>query len=197
MNHEVNKSLRKKYLNAANIITFMRIVGTAVLLFQKPMSSLFLAVYTFTGLTDAFDGIVARKTGTASEFGSRLDSVADLLFYGVMLIKLLPVLWAALPREIWCAVAVILLVRLCAKEAAQLLLALLLALGHAALLLLAAYVAEGTVLIGHRIVLTTVGALHRLTSQGDLFGFHLVSSFRAGFSPQKTGLSLQFGHDTP
>lgn len=114
MNHEVNKSLRKKYLNAANIITFMRIVGTAVLLFPKPMSSLFLAVYTFTGLTDAFDGIVARKTGTASEFGSRLDSVADLLFYGVMLIKLLPVLWAALPREIWCAVAVILIVRLCA-----------------------------------------------------------------------------------
>ena len=38
------------------------------------------------------DGIVARKTGTASEFGSKLDTVADIVFVAVCLIKMLPVI---------------------------------------------------------------------------------------------------------
>ena len=38
------------------------------------------------------DGTVARKTGTASEFGSRLDTIADVVFVAVCLIKLIPVL---------------------------------------------------------------------------------------------------------
>ncbi len=38
------------------------------------------------------DGTVARKTGTESEFGSKLDSTADLMFVTVCLLKLLPVL---------------------------------------------------------------------------------------------------------
>lgn len=38
------------------------------------------------------DGTVARKTGTASDFGSKLDSIADFVFVAVCLIKLLPVL---------------------------------------------------------------------------------------------------------
>ena len=42
-------------------------------------------IYTFAGLTDVLDGWLARKTGRASEFGARLDSVADLLFYSVLL----------------------------------------------------------------------------------------------------------------
>ena len=43
------------------------------------------------------DGAVARKTGTVSEFGSKLDTFADLVLTAVCMIKLLPVL--ALP--IW------------------------------------------------------------------------------------------------
>ena len=38
------------------------------------------------------DGTVARKIGTANEFGSKLDSVADIMFVTVCLIKLIPVL---------------------------------------------------------------------------------------------------------
>ena len=38
------------------------------------------------------DGIVARKTRTASEFGSKLDTVADIVFVTVCLIKMLPVI---------------------------------------------------------------------------------------------------------
>lgn len=117
---EENKNLKNKYLTAPNIITLMRIVGTVALVFIKPLSPLFFAVYTFTGITDAFDGFIARKTGTASEFGARLDSIADLLFYSVTLVKLLPILWASLPREIWYAVAAVLIVRLCSYLTAAL-----------------------------------------------------------------------------
>lgn len=104
--------------NIADTVTALRIAASAVLLFLPLQSVGFLAVYTLTGLTDAMDGWLARKTGTASEFGARLDSVADLLFYGVLLLRLFPVLWQRLPVEIWYAVAVIILVRLAAYAAA-------------------------------------------------------------------------------
>ncbi|MGN1235256.1 MAG: CDP-alcohol phosphatidyltransferase family protein [Christensenellaceae bacterium] len=103
---------RKMIRIGVNGITTLRIVGTIGLLFLRPMSPLFLVVYTLTGLTDALDGWLARKTGTASEFGARLDSIADLLFYAVMLVGLLPVLWKMLPLAFWYAITVVLAVRL-------------------------------------------------------------------------------------
>lgn len=100
--------------NIADTITASRIAGSLCLIFLSPGSLGFFAVYTLTGLTDALDGWLARKTGSASPFGARLDSIADLLFYTVMLIRLMPLLWAALPVQIWYAVAGILLLRLSA-----------------------------------------------------------------------------------
>ena len=104
----------KKFQTAANSITLLRIVGSIGLLFPAPMSPLFLGIYTLTGLTDVLDGWLARKTGTTSDFGARLDSMADLVFYAVMLIRFFPVLREALPLHIWYAVAGVLLVRLSA-----------------------------------------------------------------------------------
>ena len=37
----------------------------------------------YAGLFDAFDGVVARFTGTSSKFGVELDSLADLVSFGV------------------------------------------------------------------------------------------------------------------
>ena len=88
----------------ANCITALRILGTVGLLFLPWFSAEFYLVYTLTGVTDALDGWVARKTGTTSPLGARLDSCADLLFYGVMLCRLFPVLYALLPESIWLAV---------------------------------------------------------------------------------------------
>ena len=50
------------------------------------------------------DGAVARKTGAVSELGSRLDTIADIVFVAVCLIKLLPVLHVPLWLYIWIAV---------------------------------------------------------------------------------------------
>ena len=64
------------------------------------------------GLTDALDGWYARRLGLCSPLGSKLDSIADLLFYGVMLLRLFPLLYGYLPRQIWYAVAAIAALRL-------------------------------------------------------------------------------------
>lgn len=104
--------------NMADTVTSVRVAASLILLILPLRSAWFLVVYTLTGLIDALDGWLARKTGTVSEFGARLDSVADLLFYGVLLLRLFPVLWQALPAMIWYAVAAVVLVRLAAYAVA-------------------------------------------------------------------------------
>lgn len=100
--------------NAADSVTMARMALAVVLVFLPLKSWGFHVVYALAGLTEAMDSWLARRTGTASDFGARLDSIADLLFYGVLLIRLMPVLWASFPAGIWMALAAVLLVRLAA-----------------------------------------------------------------------------------
>lgn len=106
--------MQEKFKDLPNSITVMRMVGTVSLLFTKPMSLLFYIVYTIAGLTDVLDGFIARKFKVTSEFGAKLDSIADLMFYSVMLILLIPVLWVRLNKSIWIAVLIALVFRLTA-----------------------------------------------------------------------------------
>ena len=94
----------KRFLSLPNILTSARIVCAALMPFFALPSTGFYVVYTFGGLTDAVDGTVARKLKLESEFGAKLDSVADLLFYAVMLLKLLPHLIRLLPAWLWWSV---------------------------------------------------------------------------------------------
>lgn len=50
------------------------------------------------------DGAVARKTGTVSDFGAKLDTAADFIMAVVCLIKLIPVLDIPIWLIIWIAV---------------------------------------------------------------------------------------------
>lgn len=100
--------------SAADIITSFRIIGTLTLAILQPFSAAFFSVYIFTGITDILDGWIARKTHTASDFGARLDSIADLLFYAVILLKIIPSLWSVLPKGIWYTAAVVLIIRISA-----------------------------------------------------------------------------------
>ena len=76
----------------ANAITGLRILMSVVLLLSPVFSPFFYALYLIAGLSDMADGIIARKTNTVSEFGSRFDSIADFVFVAVCLIKILPVM---------------------------------------------------------------------------------------------------------
>ena len=94
----------------ANIITSCRILGSIGLLFCPVFSDGFYVLYLFCGLTDMVDGTVARKTGAASSFGARLDTVADFLFVIASFVKLIPVI--RIPVWTWVWVAVIAVVKL-------------------------------------------------------------------------------------
>ena len=85
----------------ANRITIARIVCSIALLFCPVFSPVFYVLYIAAGISDMVDGTVARKTGTVSEFGSKLDTAADLVFVVVCLIKLLPVLSVPVWLYVW------------------------------------------------------------------------------------------------
>lgn len=99
-------------LTPANCITCVRILGTICMIFTAPLSAAFFIIYTICGISDILDGWVARKTNGITEFGSKLDSVADLFFYIVMIIKILPVLWRLLPTWFWYLLGSIVVLRI-------------------------------------------------------------------------------------
>ncbi|MDD5806570.1 MAG: CDP-alcohol phosphatidyltransferase family protein [Eggerthellales bacterium] len=77
--------------NVANMITLSR-VAAALLMLAAPVCTVpFWALYAWCGVSDMMDGAIARRLGTKSRLGSRLDSASDLVFVGVCLIALLPV----------------------------------------------------------------------------------------------------------
>ena len=88
----------------ANIITGIRIVCSIALLFFPVFSPAFYTLYIAAGVSDMIDGTVARKTGTASDFGSKLDTAADLVLAAVCLIRMIPVLAVPVWLIIWIAV---------------------------------------------------------------------------------------------
>ena len=88
----------------ADVLTSIRIVVSGALLFCPVFSSAFYALYLVGGLSDMSDGIIARKTNTVSEFGSKFDSAADFVFVTVCLIKILPAMDIPTWLYIWTAV---------------------------------------------------------------------------------------------
>ena len=96
--------MRRFKHSIANIITGIRIVSSIIMLFCQVFSPAFYSFYIVAGVSDMIDGIVARKTGTASEFGSKLDTVADIVFVAVCLIKVLPVIDIPIWIYIWIAI---------------------------------------------------------------------------------------------
>lgn len=94
----------------ANIVTGCRILCSILMLFSPAFSVQFYILYLICGLTDMVDGTIARKTHTDSEFGAKLDSVADFIFVVISLVKLLPVIH--IPRWLWIWILVIAIIKI-------------------------------------------------------------------------------------
>lgn len=97
----------KKHM--ANIITCSRVIFSLPLVFIPVSSVGFTVLYLFCGLTDMIDGTIARKTGAVSDFGAKLDTVADFAFMAVCAVKLLPMI--SLPIWLWTWIAVIAIIK--------------------------------------------------------------------------------------
>ena len=84
-----------------NFISFSRIIFSLILIFLKPLSAAFYALYIICGFSDIIDGFIARKTGTTSGIGAKLDSMADMIMIGVLLAVLYPIVNPAIEIIIW------------------------------------------------------------------------------------------------
>lgn len=101
-----------KIKNIPNFITMLRILGTICLFFVEPFTVTFFVIYSLAGITDVLDGFVARRLNASSEFGAKLDSASDLVFYAAMILRIFPALMKKVPLGIWIAVSVIVAIRL-------------------------------------------------------------------------------------
>jgi len=86
---------KQKIWTIPNIITFYRLLAFPVILFfiLTKNEKLFVVFLIINLLSDAIDGYIARKFKMETEFGARLDSIADnltyvLAFTGIFVFKL-------------------------------------------------------------------------------------------------------------
>lgn len=92
-----------------NILSFTRIILSIIIIFVPPFTKLFCLLYVLAGITDMLDGVIARKLDACTDFGSKLDSIGDLIFIAVCLPKIL--LAVNIPVWLWCCIAIIASVR--------------------------------------------------------------------------------------
>jgi CDP-diacylglycerol--glycerol-3-phosphate 3-phosphatidyltransferase len=94
----------------ANIVSSCRILLSITLLFCPVFSVCFYGIYLLCGFTDMVDGTIARKTNSVSEFGAKLDTTSDFLFFAVTFIKLFAIIY--IPKWIWVWIVIIAIIKI-------------------------------------------------------------------------------------
>jgi CDP-diacylglycerol--serine O-phosphatidyltransferase len=81
----IDSTLKKVKGQTANFLTLINLsLGALALLFMinEDLKIGFILIF-LAGLFDRFDGMVARKLNIESEFGKQLDSLCDLISFGL------------------------------------------------------------------------------------------------------------------
>lgn len=94
----------------ANAITGFRIIISLLMLRFEVFSPGFYACYLAAGISDMIDGSVARRLGTSSRYGEKLDTAADFVFAAAALYKLLPAI--SISKSIWIWIGLIAVIKL-------------------------------------------------------------------------------------
>jgi CDP-diacylglycerol--serine O-phosphatidyltransferase len=81
----LDHTIKKLKAQTANILTMINLSlgGFAILSGIKGQLNLSLLLIFLAALADRFDGMVARKLNIESEFGKQLDSMCDIISFGV------------------------------------------------------------------------------------------------------------------
>ena len=82
---------KEKFLTLPNIISLYRLLSVPVLFYiaYKGHENLFFYWFLFNAFTDALDGFIARKFNLQTEWGAKLDSLADFFMYLLAMYALL------------------------------------------------------------------------------------------------------------
>lgn len=83
--HAIDQTVRKLKMQTANILTLFNLSlgGFAILSIMHNQLNLSLLLIFLAALADRFDGMVARKLNIESELGKQLDSMCDIISFGV------------------------------------------------------------------------------------------------------------------
>lgn len=95
-----------------NMFSLLRILLSVLLIPLLPIRIGFTVVYIAIGITDLLDGLIARKYGYESDFGAKLDSIADFVFYFIIVLIFLKLYSSILEVNHQVALLVILIIRL-------------------------------------------------------------------------------------
>ena len=81
----VDQTFKKLKAQTANLITLsnLSLGGFAIISILHTQLNLGLILIFIAALTDRFDGMVARKLNIESELGKQLDSMSDIISFGV------------------------------------------------------------------------------------------------------------------
>lgn len=81
----LDATFKKLKAQTANIFTLLNLsLGSASILFTVQNELNLALIFIFlAALSDRFDGMIARKLGIESELGKQLDSLCDLVSFGV------------------------------------------------------------------------------------------------------------------
>ena len=89
--------------NLANYISVSRIIMSIIFFITETFSIAFYIIYIYCGISDMLDGFIARKSKNESKIGARLDSISDIIFVIIAMIKILPFLNLTNGIIIWTA----------------------------------------------------------------------------------------------
>lgn len=81
----IDSTIKKVKSNLANILTLVNISfgGAAIIACTQGQLHVSLFLIFIAALADRFDGMVARKLQIESEIGKQLDSMSDIISFGV------------------------------------------------------------------------------------------------------------------
>lgn len=96
-------------MSVANAVTVLRIILSPLLVVIDPFSWGFVVLFIMCGISDITDGWIARRTATQSDFGGRLDSVADLIMF--IALAWVVISHVGIPIYVWCLIAFVAIVK--------------------------------------------------------------------------------------
>ena len=81
----IDHTIKKLKMQLANILTLLNLSlgGFAILFVLNDQLNLSLLLIFLAALADRFDGMVARKLNIESELGKQLDSMCDIISFGI------------------------------------------------------------------------------------------------------------------
>lgn len=81
----IDQTIRKLKMQTANILTLFNLSlgGFAIISVMHNQLNLSLLLIFLAALADRFDGMIARKLNIESELGKQLDSMCDIISFGV------------------------------------------------------------------------------------------------------------------